>query len=204
MPTWHELPEKDRMAVIAYVKTFSPRWAEERPEPPIVIGEPPAPTPALLARGKALYAQAKCAQCHGEGGKGDGPSANELQDDLKFRIRPADFTRGQFKGGGDVRDIYRAMTSGLDGTPMPSFADAMTDDERWAISFYVLSFSAFVDPLTGERLELDPAVKTRLNTLEGGAHGTARLALDPASPAAGGGTPKPLVRFYKGILGEGR
>jgi cytochrome c oxidase cbb3-type subunit I/II len=204
MPTWHELPEKDRMAVIAYIKTFSPRWKEEKPEPAIVIGEPPAPTPDLFARGKVLYAQAKCAQCHGDGGKGDGPSANELQDDLKFRIRPADFTRGQFKGGGDVRDVYRAMTTGLDGTPMPSFADSMTDDERWAISYYVLSLSAFIDALTGEPLQLDAAVKARLNAPDGGAHATARLALDPTAPPAAADAPKPLVRFYRGILGEGR
>jgi len=190
--------------VNAYIKTFSPRWKEEKPEPAIVIGEPPAPTPDLFARGKVLYAQAKCAQCHGDGGKGDGPSANELQDDLKFRIRPADFTRGQFKGGGDVRDVYRAMTTGLDGTPMPSFADSMTDDERWAISYYVLSLSAFIDALTGEPLQLDAAVKARLNAPDGGAHATARLALDPTAPPAAADAPKPLVRFYRGILGEGR
>jgi cytochrome c oxidase cbb3-type subunit I/II len=204
MPTWHELPEKDRIAVIAYVKTFSPRWREEKPEPPILIGDPPRPTPDLLARGKELYAKAKCFECHGEQGKGDGPSAATLQDDLTFAIRPADFTRGQFKGGGDVRDIYRAMTTGLDGTPMPSFADAMNDDERWAISFYVLSFSAFNDPLTGEMLKLDPAVKTRLNAPDADAYGSPRLALDPAAAPAGAGTAKPLVRFYHGILGEGR
>jgi cytochrome c oxidase cbb3-type subunit 2 len=199
MPTWHELPDKDRLAAIAFIKTFSPRWKEEKPEPAIVIGEPPRPSPALLARGKALYAQAKCSECHGEGGKGDGPSAGDLRDDLKFPIRPADFTRGQFKGGGDVRDVYRTMTTGLDGTPMPSFADSMTDDERWAISYYVLSFSAFNDPLTGRKLDVPAAVRARLNA-PGDAHGTARLALDPA----GGDDPKTLVRFYKGILGEGR
>jgi cytochrome c oxidase cbb3-type subunit 2 len=202
MPTWHELPEKDRIAVIAFIKTFSSRWKEDKPEPPIMIGEPPTPTPELLERGKALYAQAKCFQCHGESGRGDGPSADELEDDLKFRIRPADFTRGQFKGGSDVQDIYRAMTTGLDGTPMPSFADAMKDDERWAISYYVLSFSAFNDPLTGQRLKLDAATRARLNAPE--AHGTSRLALDPAAPPALAGAPKPLVRFHKGILGEGR
>lgn len=202
MPTWHELPEKDRITAIAYLKTFSSRWKEEKPEPPIVIGDPPKPTPELLARGKELYAQAKCFQCHGDGGKGDGPSAAELRDDLKFPIRPADFTKGQFKGGGDVRDIYRTMTTGLDGTPMPSFADSMKEDERWAISYYVLSFSAFNDPLTGTKLKLDPAAKTRLNDPDPQPHGTARLALDPTAPATDG--PKALVRFYKGILGEGR
>jgi cytochrome c oxidase cbb3-type subunit I/II len=203
MPTWHELPEKDRIAVIAYIKTFSPRWKEEKPEPPIVIGDPPSPTPALLARGKELYTKAKCFQCHGEGGKGDGPSAAELRDDLKFPIRPADFTKGQFKGGGEVTDIYRTMTTGLDGTPMPSFADSMTDDERWAISYYVVAFSAFNDPLTGEKLKLDPATRARLNAPDGAAHSSARLALDPDA-TAGPQRAKPLVRFYKGILGEGR
>jgi cytochrome c oxidase cbb3-type subunit 2 len=201
MPTWHELPDKDRVTVIAYLKSFSPRWKEEKPEPAIVIGDPPPATPALLARGKQLYAQAKCFQCHGDGGKGDGPSADQLQDDLKFPIRPADFTRGQFKGGSDVRDIYRAMTTGLDGTPMPSYADTMVDDERWAISYYVLSFSAFNDPLTGNKLTLDSAAKAKLNAPDPAAYSAARLALDPAAAGAG---PKTLVRFYRGILGEGR
>ena len=77
MPTWHELPEKDRVAVIAFIKTFSARWKEERPEPPIAIGDPPKATPELLASGKDLYRKAKCFQCHGDGGKGDGPSADE-------------------------------------------------------------------------------------------------------------------------------
>jgi len=204
MPTWHEVPDKDRLAVIAYIKTFSSRWKEEKPEPPIAIGEPPKATSELLARGKELYAQAKCVQCHGDGGKGDGPSANELRDDLKFPIRPADFTRGQFKGGGDVRDIYRAMTTGLDGTPMPSFADSMKDDERWAISYYVLSFSAFNDPLTGTRLKLDHQARSRLNAPGPDKFASPRLAFDPSAPPDGAEQPKALVRFHKGMLGEGR
>ncbi len=53
-----------------------------------------------------------------------------------------------------MRDIFRTMTLGLDGTPMPSFADSMSEPERWAISYYVLSLSAWMDPLTGKRLEV--------------------------------------------------
>src|SRR5712692_1477433 len=204
MPTWHELPEKDRIAVIAYLKTLSPRWKDDKPEPPVVIGEPPKPTPELLARGKALYARAKCGECHGDGGRGDGPSADQLRDDSKFPIRPTDFIRGQFKAGGDVRDVYRTMTTGLDGTPMPSFADSMTDDERWAISAYVLSLSAFRDPLTGEELRLDERARARLNALEPDAFASPRLALDPTAPPGAAGQPKTTVRFHKGMLGEGR
>ena len=204
MPTWHELPEKDRIAVITFIKTFSSRWKEEKPEPPIPIGEPPKATPELLAKGKELYAQAKCWQCHGNGGKGDGPSAEELKDDLGFRIRPADFTKGQFKGGGDVRDIFRAMTTGLDGTPMPSFADSMKEDERWAISYYVLSFSAFNDPLTGEKLKLPGTARATLNQGDARAFSSSPLALDPQAAPAVAGKPKELVRFSKGLMGEGR
>ncbi len=204
MPTWHELSEKDRIAAIAYLKTFSSRWKEEKPEPPIQIGEPPKATPELLARGKELYVQAKCWQCHGNGGKADGPSADELKDDLGFKIQPTDLTKGQFKGGGDVRDIFRTMTTGLDGTPMPSFVDSMKEDERWAISYYVLSFSAFNDPLTGQKLALDPTTRARLN--DGGDHvfDSSQLALDPQDTSAVAGKPKELARFFRGLNGEGR
>jgi cytochrome c oxidase cbb3-type subunit 2 len=203
MPPWHELPEKDRLAVIAYIKTFSARWREETPEPPIPIGTPPPATPELLAKGRELYAQAKCAQCHGDRGKGDGPSAGDLKDEAGFKILPADFTKGQFKGGSDVRDVFRAMTTGLDGTPMPSFADTMKEDERWAISYHVLSFSAFGNPLTGEVLALDPAARARLNRRDAGAFGSSRLALDPRDPSPAAGEPRKLVRFFRGLRGEG-
>ena len=202
MPTWHELPDKDRLAVITYIKTFSTRWKDEKPEPPAVIGDPPKATPELVARGKDLYQKAKCFQCHGDGGKGDGVSAAELKDDFGFPIRPADFTRGQFKGGSSVRDIFRTMTLGLDGAPMPSFADSMSEEERWAISYYVLSLSAFNDPLTGSRSSC-PRRASALNSSPVGRRPSApRARSRPGELAAQ--TPRPLVRFYKGRSRGGR
>ncbi len=199
MPTWHELPDKERMAVITFIKTFSTRWKEERPEPAVVIGDPPRATPALVARGKDLYQKAKCFQCHGDTGKGDGVSASDLTDDFDFPIRPADFTRGQFKGGSAVQDVFRTMSLGLDGTPMPSYVDAMNAEERWAISYYVLSLSAFRDPLTGEPLELSAGARAALNSPQVTAHHP-RRALDPARTEAvaqeSPGTPRVL---YPGI-----
>jgi len=182
MPTWHEIPDKERIAVVSYIKSFSSRWKDDKPEPPVVIGEPPTATPDLIARGRDLYQKAKCAQCHGETGKGDGESAPDLRDDQRFPIRPTDFGRGQFKGGSTARDIYRTMTLGLDGTPMPSFADSMSDEERWAISYYVLSLSAWRDPLTGEPLDVPAAARAALNSIEVAADHP-RLAVDPARPA---------------------
>jgi cytochrome c oxidase cbb3-type subunit I/II len=195
MPTWHELSDKERMAVAGYIKTFSKRFKEEIPEPPLLIGDPPKATPELVAHGKDLYVKAKCFQCHGQGGKGDGPSADEMKDLAGFPIRPADFTRGQFKGGSSVRDIFRTMSLGLDGTPMPSFADSMSEPERWAISYYVLSLSAWIDPLTGNRLEVPPATRALLNGREIEADHP-RLAVDPAEPTR---TAQPGRRLYPGI-----
>ena len=200
MPTWHELPDKERLAVITYIKTLSQRWKEEKPEPPVVLPTPPRATPEFLARGKELYVKAKCWECHGDTGRGDGPSADQLKDDLKFPIRPADFTKGQFKGGSSVTDIYRTMTLGLDGTPMPSFADSMSNEERWAISYFVLSFSAWADPLTGEKLQLSPETRASLNSPDVRADHP-RLALDPERASAGVARvdgPKPRV-YYPGI-----
>jgi cytochrome c oxidase cbb3-type subunit 2 len=156
MPAWHEVPDADRRAVIAYVKTFSPRWRQEPPPTPVTLPPPPPPSAERLARGRELYRTAKCFECHGDGGKGDGPSAAQLRDDFDRAVRPTDFTRGQFKGGAAVSDVFRGLTLGLDGTPMPSFGDAMSDDERWAIAYYVLSLSAWADPLTGEKLTRPP------------------------------------------------
>jgi cytochrome c oxidase cbb3-type subunit I/II len=200
MPTWHEIPDKDRLAVITYIKTFSERWTEETPEPPILIARPPTASPDLLARGKDLYRQAKCWECHGDEGRGDGPSADQLQDAFDLPIRPADFTKGQFKGGSTPTDIFRTMTLGLDGTPMPSYADSMGDEERWAISYHVLSFSAWNDPLTGQRLELRPDTKAMLNSPGVRAHHP-RFALDPARPSAAltGVDQGPRRTFFKGI-----
>ena len=198
MPTWHELPDKERLAVVTYVKTFSSRWKDEQPEPAATINDPPKATAELVTRGKDLYRKAKCFQCHGDGGKGDGVSAPDLTDDLKFPIRPADFTRGQFKGGSTVRDIFRAMTLGLDGSPMPSFADSMSEEERWAISYYVLSLSAWKDPLTGDILNLPAAARAALNSPDVVADHP-RFALDPARPDRLAGEKAKPRTLYPGI-----
>src|SRR2546427_12641440 len=102
MPTWPEMPEKERLGVIVYIKSFSKRWEEEPTETIVALPSPLKATPELVARGKALYTRAKCWECHGESGKGDGPSAARLSDDNELPSRPTDFTRGQFKGGSHV------------------------------------------------------------------------------------------------------
>ena len=71
------------------------------------------------------------------------PSAAGLTDDWGNPIQPADFTTGIFKVGPRPEDIYRTFMTGLNGTPMPSY-DAIlpTEQDRWALAYYILSLSA--------------------------------------------------------------
>ena len=140
MPSFKFLPERDRWALVAYIKSLSKRWKEEPPQDPIEIGEAPLPDAPTLVAGKVVYKRMQCAKCHGEVGKGDGPSARELTDDDGLTIVPRDFTKpAEFVGPTDPRGIYRTFTTGLDGTPMPSFADNLNETERWQLVWYVLS-----------------------------------------------------------------
>ena len=142
MPAFKFLPERDRWAVIAYVKSLSKRWQEEKDfqEPAVEVGQPSVPDSAALAAGKEVYAKMQCAKCHGPLGKGDGPSAPELTDDSGLSIKPRDFSdASQFVAASDPRGVYQTFTTGLDGTPMPSFADFLKEEERWQLVWYVMS-----------------------------------------------------------------
>ena len=177
MPSWHMLPDKDRIAVIQYIKyelavdRSDPAepyayFVEESAEPPIYIGKAPDPSEEIVAHGKGIWQQAKCWECHGQTGKGDGEKAAGLEDDYGFPIRPADLTSGQFKSGPSVRDIFRTVTTGLSGTPMPSYQDSFSEEDRWALAYFVVSLSSFTDPLTGKPLTIAEVDKENLNKPE--------------------------------------
>lgn len=131
------LDEGDRWAVVSYLKTFSPRFQRERAAPAIAI--PPAPnrTPDLETWGRRMYMDAGCSDCHGLEGRGDGPSAGQLRDEWGNPIAPADLIRLPRKSGPTPRDLYRTIATGLDGTPMPSYSDALTPEEMWAVVAYL-------------------------------------------------------------------
>ena len=184
MPSFKFLPERDRWAVVAYIKTLSPRWEDEAEfqEDPIAIAEPPLPEPSMLTAGKDVYARMQCAECHGPVGKGDGPSAPGLEDDSGLPIVPRDFTdAAQFVGDSSPKGVYQTFTTGLDGTPMPSFADFLDEQQRWQLVWYVISLRADWD-----------LYQTRVALLEARGEDVALAALAPvpapATAAVAGGT----------------
>lgn len=121
--------------VIIYVKTLSTRWANDSAPVPIPIARP-VNLDSLAARGTELFPKAGCPECHGESGRGDGPSAANLTSGGR-PTRPADLTRRPLKGGDRPEDIFRALATGLDGTPMPSYRDALEEEEIWSLAIYV-------------------------------------------------------------------
>src|ERR1700693_5586035 len=139
MPTWIGLTSQQRADLIAYVKTFSPRFKEEKPEPPIKIPAETSNTAESAKRGEELYQKTlKCFECHGTSGRGDGPSAPTLRDNKGNLIPPYDFTTGgKFKCGETDEDLYRIFMTGLDGTPMPSWIDSVNPEQAWDLVHYL-------------------------------------------------------------------
>ena len=46
---------------------------------------------------------------------------------------------------------------------MPSFRDSLSEADRWALAYYILSLSAYKDPLTGGPLKISDATKKALD-----------------------------------------
>jgi cytochrome c oxidase cbb3-type subunit 2 len=163
MPSFAFLTAEERGQIAAYVLDKANLLDGKEPAPiPDPGGSPPSTT-EQVARGKVVYEQLGCATCHGAQGKGDGPSAKGLKDDDGHSIAVRDFTGGVFRGGGEPRDLYYRFVTGLDGTPMPSYADAVKGDDRWALVAYVMSLRTLVEPrpLPKDPLEAGRAVAAK-------------------------------------------
>lgn len=138
IPQTH-IPEDDRKAVVAYIKTFSPRFSEEAPDAPITIPPPLGPSGELVRKGRQVYDAAQCWECHGKSGRGDGPSARQLKDDWGLPTRPTDLSRRPRKSGQTPPDLYRTIATGMNGTPMPSYSDSLSPEEIWSLVAYLES-----------------------------------------------------------------
>lgn len=147
MVNWNALAEAKRWQVVHYLKTFSDRFDKEAAGAVVAIGHPPGMTLERIQRGKQIYMDAECWQCHGYGGKGDGPSAPTLIDNFNRPIVPRDLTTGEnFGRGHSPREIYQTLVTGIDGTPMPSYQDSFEgmEDILWDLVYYI-SFLAGED-----------------------------------------------------------
>jgi len=152
MPSFFFLSADERKDLVEYIKQFyvaernrlfetdTMRWI---PGIPVRVVKEPSVTAASLAEGKIWYEKLECFKCHGTGGKGDGPSAEGLKDMWGYTAPVRDFTRGDYKGGTSNKDLYLRFTTGMDGSPMPSYATGTIGDaNRWKLVQYVQSLRA--------------------------------------------------------------
>ena len=138
MPQWRPLTDQDRVNLVAYVKHFSPRWVTEKSGTPIEIPPEPQPTADRIRAGQVLFQKLECWKCHGVTGRGNGPSSDTLTDDQNRPIKPFNFhDENRFKCGSTNAAMYKDFMTGLDGSPMPSFADNVKPDEAWDLVFYL-------------------------------------------------------------------
>jgi cytochrome c oxidase cbb3-type subunit 2 len=125
------LSDDEVRAVIAFVKSLSPRFGDGKAPRVLAIPAAPPATPEAVARGARVYVKGECAECHGKDARGDGPSAKDLS------VRPSDLTRRPLKSGPTAGDIVRTLLTGLDGTPMPSYYQVLEDDELWDLAYWL-------------------------------------------------------------------
>lgn len=134
MPSFASLPETDRWALVEVVRTFAFMDKEGKP-----IEVPPRPKTADLKLGRKVYERLQCGTCHGDEGHGDGASSLTLKGDDRRRIFAASLVTGRFKRGDTPEQIWTRFYTGLDGSPMPSYAGKATHEELWALTEYMLS-----------------------------------------------------------------
>ncbi|HEY5626843.1 MAG TPA: c-type cytochrome [Nitrospira sp.] len=174
MPSWEGiLTEEQRLQVLSFVTTqlvkdrsFTDKDSEYQTILQLADLPPKEATEESIKRGAELVVEKKCVECHGMEGRGDGNAFN-LKDDWGFSIQPADWHkcwnfRGSRQDPYNVRNIFRTFSTGVNGTPMPSFADNTTVDERWDIANFVNSLCERDNE--GNPLPIDPLTdKPKIN-----------------------------------------
>lgn len=155
MGMFNQLSTEEIDAVITYVKSFSRRWRKpENHAQPVHLPPPPewlkAPTEfkTHAGAGQKLFTT-NCASCHGEKADGKGPAAIALKDIWGIPAAPSDLRQPHLRCGDAPADIYRVLTTGLNGTPMVSFDVILTEAQRWDIIAYIFSIRLPSGPVLG-------------------------------------------------------
>lgn len=157
MPAFSAVIDDTETAKVAsYVRALAGARAVPLSVEPLTVPEPVG----SVARGRELYLEG-CANCHGPTGKGDGPSAPYLRDDKGIPLRPPNYSRAAFKGGSDPASLFRRISVGMPGTPMPAYADAYAERDRWDMVAFLQSLirsqsAAPVEKVVATRTEALP------------------------------------------------
>ncbi|HEX9234357.1 MAG TPA: cytochrome c, partial [Candidatus Acidoferrum sp.] len=98
---------------------------------------PLTPSQVNLAAARQTYLD-KCAECHGDSGKGDGSQA-KMYDPLPRNLADAQHMSTVSDG-----ELFYKISEGH--RPMPSFKKRFTEEQRWQLVFFIRSLSASPTP----------------------------------------------------------
>lgn len=115
--------------VIAYSIYDSYDWPV--PEAAKQMRNPIQPSASALASAHSIYLD-KCANCHGDSGRGDGPEA------ASHDPRPASFADASLINSMTDGEIFYRITNGR--RPMPAFKNRLTDEQRWELVLLLRTF----------------------------------------------------------------
>jgi mono/diheme cytochrome c family protein len=99
------------------------RLPKEEREAAALRRNPIAATPASVQKGGELFV-IYCTPCHGPQGKGNGPVSTKF-------VPPADLTNADLQKG--RTDGYWQSYLSAGGAVMPSYAEALSAEERWHV-----------------------------------------------------------------------
>jgi mono/diheme cytochrome c family protein len=88
---------------------------------------------ANLPEARRIYDD-KCAECHGDTGKGDGTQGR------MYNPQPQDLTDAAHMNAISDGELYYKISEGH--RPMPAFRKRLTDEQRWQLVLFIRSFSA--------------------------------------------------------------
>jgi mono/diheme cytochrome c family protein len=182
-----ELGEEDDIdpfLVAENAQFIAASWEDASSQIVLPLAPPPPASPETIEAGAKAFVQLNCYKCHGPDGRGN--KAQDVGKDDWGRVAyAADLTTGTLHGGRRPIDMYRRIYSGINGTPMPAFAqpdtakgetDLQRSETIWHLTHFITSIvegqplpTAIIDAEIREQLKnLPPADTTETTPAAGG------------------------------------
>ena len=119
------------VALLAAQHQHPATGAHHHPEAAKIQNPVPADATSIAA-GKDLYAK-HCSECHGDSGKGDGPTADE------YTPKPPDLTDADWKHGSTDGEIFVLIRDGSKNTAMKAYGKKLSTHQLWDVVNFVRS-----------------------------------------------------------------
>jgi mono/diheme cytochrome c family protein len=173
----------DAQLVAEQAQLIADSWAEAEGQIVRPLTPQPQYTQESIDAGAKAFVQLNCFKCHGRDGRGN-KTQDVGKDDWGRIAHAADLTTGMLHGGRRPVDIYRRIYSGINGTPMPAFAQpdtgkGETETQRsetiWRLAHFITSIvegkplpAAIIDAEIKELLKNQPATGSAVPAATGG------------------------------------